>query len=45
MTSTLVIGHQVGLPDDCQNCGHPITYWRDPEGLWMQCGCDMGYVR
>ena len=32
------------LPPDCGNCGHPITYWLDPEGIWTDCPCDGGYL-
>lgn len=32
------------LPDECTGCHEGITYWADPEGTWMECGCDAGYL-
>lgn len=30
--------------NQCDNCGHFHTVYMDPEGLWIECACDAGYV-
>ena len=33
-----------GLDAYCPDCRWPIHAYADPEGVWIECTCDAGYV-
>lgn len=33
------------IPEECRRCGDWNVAYRDPDGVWVECACDAGYVR
>ena len=29
---------------ECDHCHHQFTVYQDPDGIWVECACDAGYV-
>ena len=47
MNDTLVIPSRQLLSGEdwlCPDCHDPIVATHDPEGIWIRCDCDAGYV-